>query len=324
MQLKPLEELFGVDGKDGTKEEKAGNKEFEVVKLDPYEVEDFPGHPFKVQIDEAMAELIESIRKRGVLMPGIARPTQSGGYQAIAGHRRKTACKLAEVHEMPFLVRDYSDDEATIIMVESNIQRPDISIKEKAFAYRMHMDAQKRISSGKQMGAAGRSDEILAQKTGESRNTIQRYIRLTYLIPDLMDMADDKKIPVITASDLSYLKEAEQRLLLTYMQENHIVPSGAQAKELKEHSRSGKITQEILEYILYKEQRHAPKVVFKREEISKYFPETYGAEEIGKVIIQLLEKWQRENMEQEDKEPDQVPGQTDIMTLEGGRYMPGS
>ena len=315
MQLKPLEELFGM--------EEAESKEFGIVKLDPEKVEDFSDHPFEVKIDENMAELVESIRRNGVLMPGLARPTRNGGYQAISGHRRKAACKLAGIREMPFIVRDYSDDEATVIMVESNIQRPNVSIKEKAYAYKMHMEAQKRLNFDKKAGAVGRSDEILAQKSGESRNTIQRYIRLTYLIPGLMDMTNDGKIPVITASDLSYLKESEQRLLLSYMVQMHIVPSGIQAKNLKEYSRLEEITMETMQEILHKEQSLSQKVTLKKAILSKYFPETYKAADMEKVIIQLLEEWRRETENRDNKGSDQVPGQTDIMTLEGGKYMPG-
>lgn len=332
MTMKPLEELFGISEK-----EPDSDQPFQILDLDPAAVTDFPGHPFDVKMDEDMAELVESIRKRGVLNPGIARPAQNGGYEAIAGHRRKTACVLAGVTAMPFMVRDYSDDEAVLIMVESNIQRNHISIREKAFSYRMHMEAQKRLNraekdmdrkenlsrSGEQKDRKlQRSDEILAQKTGESRNTIQRYIRLTYLIPELMDMTDTGKLPMVTASELSYLKQDEQIRLQRYMQLYHNIPSGRQAQMLKEYSRAGTLTGELLKMVLQadKEVRPAQKVVFKGNVLSQYFPEDYGAEEMEKVIITLLKRWRQENVREKS---DQIPGQTDIATLEDGRYMPG-
>ncbi|WWR14687.1 ParB/RepB/Spo0J family partition protein [Lachnospiraceae bacterium JLR.KK008] len=335
MTMKPLEELFGISDQDLD-----SDRPFRMLDLDPAAVKDFPGHPFAVKMDGDMAELVESIRQRGVLHPGIARPAPGGGYEAIAGHRRKTACTLAGVATMPFMVRDYSDDEAVLIMVESNIQREQISIKEKAFSYRMHMEAQKRlqkirpegnpdqkiVEGRERIGGTGdtklrRSDEILAQKTGESRNTIQRYIRLTWLIPELMDMTDAGQLPVIAASDLSYLRHGEQRRLLQYMQDHHITPNGRQAQNLKEYSRAGSVTEDVLDMVLQTEQaaRTPQRIILKRDLLSQYFPEDYKVEDMESVIVSLLEKW-RQTAGKKDSQ--QIPGQTDLATLEGGRYLP--
>lgn len=329
MTLKPLEELFGYD-----EEEQAVNKKIQIVDLDPEKVRDFNGHPFEVKMDEDMAELVDSIKRNGVLQPGIARMTADGGHEAITGHRRKYACRLAGQTSMPFIVGDYTDDEATIIMVESNIHRPNISIREKAYSYRMHYEAAKRLNKkqreerlqGKEAQEDKkvlRSDEQLAKKSGESRNKIQRYIRLTYLIPELLDMADTGKLPIITASDLSYLKKEEQELLLHYMQSKNIVPSGTQALELKEHSKKREITMHTLDSVLRKaEAKATQKVVLKRKTLSQYFPEGAKPEEIENVIIMLLQKWQKENAPQNQKS-EQIIGQIEIEELEDGRYMPG-
>lgn len=335
MTMKPLEELFGISD-----QELDSGRPFRILDLDPAAVRDFPGHPFAVKMDKDMAELVESIRQRGVLHPGIARPAPGGGYEAIAGHRRKTACTLAGVAMMPFMVRDYSDDEAVLIMVESNIQREQISIREKAFSYRMHMEAQKRLQKvrpeenpdqkkrrdqdcmrERRDTKMRRSDEILAQKTGESRNTIQRYIRLTYLIPELMDMTDAGQLPVIAASDLSYLRPEEQERVLQYMQAHHIIPNGQQAQNLKEYSRAGSVTEDVLDMVLQTERaaQVPQRVVLKGNILSQYFPENYNAEDMENVIVLLLEKW-RQTVVKEDSQ--QIPGQTDIATLENGRYMP--
>ena len=314
MQLKSLEELFGM-----ADDVQGGDPAFQILQLNPAEMKDFADHPFLVKMDEDMAELVESIRKNGVLHPGIARPIGSGGYEIIAGHRRKQACLLAGLTQMPFYVRDYSDDEAVIIMVESNIQRTSVSIKEKAFAYKMHMEAEKRMHCGKGL----RSDAALAQKVGESRNTIQRYIRLTKLVPALLDLTDVGKIPVITASDLSYLTEEEQDRLYTYMAENGAIPSGKQAQTLKEYSKRspGCITQQLLHTVLggKETEKARQRVVIKGTVLSQYFPEAYGPKEMEDVIIGLLQKWQRENGA---RSIPQVDGQVNITEWDDGKYMP--
>lgn len=323
MTFKPLEELFGCSEEDLS----PVDKKMKIIELDPAEVSDFKGHPFAVTMDEAMAELVDSIRRNGVLHPGIARPTPEGGYEAIAGHRRKYACQLAGQERMPFIVRDYTDDEATMIMVESNIQRPNISVREKALAYRMHYEAAKRMR--KEKGTDGiadealRSDEQLAKRLGESRNTIQRYIRLTYLIPELLELADTGKLPVITASDLSYLREDEQELLLRYMQQHKTVPNGRQAIRLKEQSRTHKLTLLRIKEILTgkNSEKATQKVILKGKILSQYFPEATKPDQIEKVIIMLLQKWQREQQKQREADQ-QLPGQMEIGDWEDGRYMP--
>ncbi len=319
MKLKPLEELFGVPEND---------REGDAARiLELSELKDFSGHPFEVRMDEDMAELVESIRKNGILCPGIARPAKEGGYEIIAGHRRKAACILAGLASMPFYVGNYSDDEATVVMVESNLYRTRISIREKAFAYKMHMEAEKRVNNTKhQLYRYGnskglRSDEILAQRTGESRNTIQRYIRLTKLIRELLDMADSGKLPVITASDLSYLTEEEQKTVYEYMMEKNVVPSGKQAQKIKECSRAapGAVTIEILDLVFQNKQaRQTEKVTIKKDVLRQYFPKEYKSEDMEKVIIGLLQKW---HMEHVDEAPVQMPGQMHISEWDNGKYM---
>lgn len=321
MKLKPLEELFGISESGA---EEAG---FQILHLDPAAVKDFSGHPFSVTLDAEMAELAESIKNNGVLYPGIARPLPDGGYEAIAGHRRKQACILAGLTSMPFYVKAYSDDEAAVIMVESNLHRSHISIREKAFAYRMHMEAEKRIHAKRRLQKCGgherlRSDEVLAKRTGESRNTIQRYIRLTRLIPELMDLTDAGRLPVITASDLSYLTTEEQQTLYRYMKEKELIPGGKQALHLKGCSRDrpGAVTWELLELVLKGKQERGPgRVTIKREILSQYFPREYRAEDMERVIIELLRQWHGENTE---KPAAQIAGQVSIEEWEDGRYMP--
>ncbi len=321
MKLKPLEELFGIS------ESGAGEAGFPILDLDPAAVKDFNGHPFSVALDGEMAELVESIKNNGVLYPGIARPLPDGSYEAIAGHRRKQACILAGLPSMPFYIKEYSDDEAAVIMVESNLHRSRISIREKAFAYRMHMEAEKRLHAGRRLQKTCgqenlRSDEALAQRTGESRNTIQRYIRLTWLIPELMDLTDAGRLPVITASDLSYLTTEEQQTLYRYMTDKGLMPTGRQALHLKECSRArpGSVTRDLLELVLKGKQERGPgRVTIKREILSRYFPREYRTEDMERVIIELLRQWHGENTE---KPAGQIDGQVSIEEWEDGRYMP--
>lgn len=318
MKLKPLEELFGIP--EGEKED----SDIRILELS--ETQSFADHPFLVNMDADMVELVDSIRKNGILCPGIARPA-AGGYEIIAGHRRKEACILAGLTSMPFHVRDYSDEEATVVMVESNLHRTKIRVSEKAFAYKMHMEAEKRVNARRRLYRYGdfekiRSDEALARITGESRNTIQRYIRLTKLIPLLLSMADTGRLPVVTASDLSYLMQEEQELLADYMSEKHLIPNGKQAQALKEYSRAapGSVTREVLDKVFSERREHpgSRKITFKRDAISQYFPEEYGSEDMEKVIIELLQKWQREN---NIKPSAQLPGQMSIGEWENGRYL---
>ncbi|MEI2987501.1 MAG: ParB/RepB/Spo0J family partition protein [Oscillospiraceae bacterium] len=294
--MTPLDDLFSTD------ESRAESQLEKVVTLNPAEISDFPNHPFKVKQDEAMAEMVDSIRKYGVLVPALVRPKEDGGYEMVAGHRRKFAAALAELTEIPCIVRNLTDDEATIIMVDSNLQRETILPSEKAFAYKMKLDAMKRqgqrsdlTSATKLQKSAGKtSREILAEQAGESHEQIRKYIRLTLLIPELLQMVDDGKIAFSPAVEFSYLKEQEQRSLLDTMELEDCTPSVAQAKKLKQFSQDGKLTDEVILSIM-QEDKPNQKEQFKmpKERISKYFAPGTPAQKIEDTIIKALELYRK-------------------------------
>lgn len=291
IRMTSLDELLGASTipVTGSVESVGENK---VVRLPLAVMHEFKGHPFKVLNDAKMAETVESITKYGVLMPGIVRPDTEnpGSYEIIAGHRRHRASQLAGLSDMPVIVKDLSDDEATVIMVDSNIQREDLLPSERALAYRMKYDALKRMGISE---SGIRNDMVLAEELGKSRNTIQRYIRLTCLIPELLQMVDENILPQITAYDLSFLKEKEQYMLLHLMQSQKGVPSGAQAKRLHEYSRSGKLTATVMQ-LLMEQKEDLGKVSLKGREIRKFFPKTYTGKQIEEIIYKLLEEWQKQ------------------------------
>ena len=294
--MTPLDDLFS------TQDDRADSQLEKVVTLNPAEISDFPNHPFKVKQDEAMAEMVDSIRKYGVLVPALVRPKEDGGYEMVAGHRRKFAAALAELTEIPCIVRNLTDDEATIIMVDSNLQRETILPSEKAFAYKMKLDAMKRqgqrsylTSATKLQKSAGKtSREILAEQAGESHEQIRKYIRLTLLIPELLQMVDDGKIAFSPAVEFSYLKEQEQRSLLDTMELEDCTPSVAQAKKLKQFSQDGKLTDEVILSIM-QEDKPNQKEQFKmpKERISKYFAPGTPAQKIEDTIIKALELYRK-------------------------------
>ena len=300
--MTPLDDLFS------TEESRAESQLEKVITLNPAEIFDFPNHPFKVKQDEAMAEMVDSIRKYGVLVPALVRPKEDGGYEMVAGHRRKFAAALAELTEIPCIVRNLTDDEATIIMVDSNLQRETILPSEKAFAYKMKLDAMKRqgqrsdlTSATKLQKSAGKtSREILAEQAGESREQIRKYIRLTLLIPELLQMVDDGKIAFSPAVEFSYLKEQEQRSLLDTMELEDCTPSVAQAKKLKQFSQDGKLTDEVILSIM-QEEKPNQKEQFKmpKERISKYFAPGTPAQKIEDTIIKALELYRKRERQRE-------------------------
>ncbi len=294
--MTPLDDLFSTD------ESRAESRLEKVVTLNPAEISDFPNHPFKVKQDEAMAEMVDSIRKYGVLVPALVRLKEDGGYEMVAGHRRKFAAALAELTEIPCIVRNLTDDEATIIMVDSNLQRETILPSEKAFAYKMKLDAMKRqgqrsdlTSATKLQKSAGKtSREILAEQAGESHEQIRKYIRLTLLIPELLQMVDDGKIAFSPAVEFSYLKEQEQRSLLDTMELEDCTPSVAQAKKLKQFSQDDKLTDEVILSIM-QEEKPNQKEQFKmpKERISKYFAPGTPSQKIEDTIIKALELYRK-------------------------------
>ena len=267
------------------------------------EISDFPNHPFKVRMDESMMEMADSVKQYGVLVPGLVRPKPDGGYEMVAGHRRKCAATLAGITEMPCIVRNLSDDEATIIMVDSNLQRETILPSEKAFAYKMKLEAMKRQSGRPSKEnlrpldtnlIGTRSDEQLAKDSPDSARQIQRYIRLTELIPPVLDMVDSGKIAFRPAVDLSYLSKEQQQSLYDTMECEDCTPSLAQAIKMKEFSRDGKLSAEVILSIM-QEEKPNQREQFKmpKERISKYFAPGTPAQKIEDTIIKALELYRR-------------------------------
>lgn len=281
IKLSSFDDLFG------TQEAGTGTEQVQEIPL--CELHEFRGHPFKVLDDEKMQETVESIKNYGVLMPGIARPRAEGGYEIIAGHRRRHGCELAGLSTMPMFVRDYTDDEATIIMVDTNIQREDILPSEKARAYSMKYEAMKH--QGKK-GAGNSLDEV-GEAAGESGKTVQRYIWLSRLSDELLEMVDKKKIGLVQGVDISFLTEQAQEWVQVIMEETGTNISTVQSAKLKEYGKKGELNMPMVRLILTEEKPKERKVTLKAEKISRYFPEEYSESEIENVIIELLEEWQK-------------------------------
>lgn len=282
IKLTSFEEIFGV-------EEEAVYKVQIISILD---LKSYHRHPFRVLDDEKMNETVESIKRYGVLVPAIARPLKDGTYELIAGHRRKRGCELAGLLDMPVNIRELDDDEADIIMVDSNIQREDLLISEKAFAYKIKFEALKH--QGKKAGASdGVTTEKIGEKSGESGRTIQRYIRLTQLKQELLDMVDNLKIKLQPAEKLSYLKDEEQDWLFTYICTTNTFPGSGQAEQLKQYSKQGKLTKEMIGEIMAGKESNTKKFEIPVKKIKQYFPEDYSMKEMEHVIFQLLEDWKK-------------------------------
>lgn len=284
-----LDELFS------SQEERDDAKLERVRDIPLNELHPFKDHPFKIQSDEEMKRLIESIQKFGTLTPALARPLQEGGYELISGHRRLAACQVLGIETMPVIIREMSDDEAVIAMVDANLQREHILPSEKAFAYKMKLDAIKHQGvASAQVGQKLLSVEKVAEDAGESRNQVKRFIRLTYLIPELLSMVDENKIAFNPAVEISYLDQSEQRALLSAMELNDCTPSHAQAIRLKKLSQED-VLQDRTIYDILAEQKpnQQEQYRFKREDIRKYFPKSYTDKQVCDTVIKLLEQWQR-------------------------------
>ena len=291
--MTPLDDLFSTD------ESRAEAQLEKVVTLNPADISDFPNHPFKVKQDEAMAEMVDSVKLYGVLAPALVRPKADGGYEMVAGHRRKCAATLAGITEMPCIVRNLTDDEATIIMVDSNLQRETILPSEKAFAYKMKLEAMKRQGQRSDLTSSplvskSRSNEELGQKNGDSREQVRRFIRLTELIPSVLDMVDSGKIAFRPAVELSYLSKEQQQSLYDTMECEDCTPSLAQAIKMKEFSRDGKLTEEVILSIMQEEKpNQREQFKMSKERISKYFAPGTPAQKIEDTIIKALELYRR-------------------------------
>ena len=294
--LPKLDDLF-------TTQEMRDDAKLERVQNIPLsELQPFKNHPFKVQNNEEMERMIESIRKVGAITPALARPLPDGGYELISGHRRLAACQVLGIETMPVIVREMSDDEAVIAMVDANLQRETILPSEKAFAYKMKLEAIKHQGvASAQVGQKLLSVEIVADDAGESRNQIKRYIRLTYLIPELLSMVDENKIAFNPAVEISYLEQSEQRVLLDAMELNDCTPSHAQSIRLKKLSQDGVLDDRMIYAVMSEEKpNQQEQIKFKREDLKKYFPAGYTDEQIRRDIIKGLELLKRQRERNRD------------------------
>ena len=303
LALKGLDDLFS------TEENRQEEQREQVQQIPIDALHPFTNHPFKVLDDEAMTRTVESIAQYGVLAPLIARPRPDGdGYEIISGHRRQYAAKLAGLDTLPVIVRQMSDDAAVILMVDSNLQREHILPSERALAYKMKLDAMRRTSGRpskenvSQIGTQKRSDQIMAEELGESRNQIQRFIRLTNLVPELLDMVDEKKISFNPAVELSYLDESQQRDFLEAMEDTQNAPSLSQAQQLKKMAQQGEFSYEKAFDVMGQEKKsEKDTVTIKNETLRKYFPRSYTPKQMEEKIIQLLDAWQKKQQRRNER-----------------------
>ena len=299
--------LKGADDIFSTEESRQEQQREQVQQIPIGELFPFKNHPFKVLDDESMQRTVESVEQYGVLSPLIARPRPEGGYEIISGHRRQHAAQLAGLDTLPVIVRNMDDDAAVLLMVDSNLQREDILPSERAFAYKMKLEAIKNQGARSdltscQVGTKFRADESLAEDTGESARNVQRFIRLTNLIPELLDLVDEKKISFNPAVELSYLDEAQQRDFLQAMDETQNAPSLSQAQRMKKLAQEGKFTYEAAFAIMGEAKKdELDKVVIKNDTLKKYFPRSYTPRQMEDVIIKLLEQWQRRQQRQNER-----------------------
>ena len=303
-------ELASVDDLFSTEEGRQDAKLEKIQEIPLSELHPFKNHPFKVKDDEAMMETADSIKQYGVLVPAIARPDPEGGYELVAGHRRHRASELAEKETMPVIVRDLDDDAATIIMVDSNLQRESLLPSERAFAYKMKLEAMKHQGERVDLTCAqvghksdGRkSRDILAEQVGQSKNQIQRFIRLTELISELLDMVDERKLAFNPAVEVSYLRRDEQRILLEAMDAEQTTPSLSQAQRLKKFSQEGKLTEEAMSAIMSEEKKsEMDKVTIRSDTLHKYFPKSYTPKQMEQTIIRLLDVWQKQRQKNQER-----------------------
>ena len=293
----------------------AAAQEDKITLLPLSELHDFPNHPFKVRDDEAMLETAESIRQYGVLVPAIVRPREDGGYEIVAGHRRKHGSELAGLQNLPCIVREMDDDTATIFMVDSNIQRENILPSERAQAYKMKLEAIRRKAgrpakteekadenNSPQVAANFRADDTVAKDAGISGDTVRRYIRLTELSPELQQMVDEKKIGMTPAVEISYLKPEEQQMLLTAIDSEQATPSLSQAQRMKKLSREGKLNDDsMLDIMMEQKKPEGYNVVLSADKLRKYFPRSYTPQRMEETILKLLDAWLRKRQREQSR-----------------------
>lgn len=297
-KLTSLDDIFRTD------EERAADNAERVTTLPMDRLRYFKEHPFQVRDDEEMQSLVESVEQFGVLSPILVRPVEDGMYEIVSGHRRHRASELAKVTEIPAIVRDLSDDEAIILMVDANLQREKLLPSEKALAYKMKLDAMKRQGrrtdlTSCQFGTKLRADKELAENSQDSARTIQRYVRLTHLTPELLDMTDKGKLAFNSAVELSYLKPEEQAAVFTAMERDEAAPSLKQARELKKHSKDGELTEKAIDTVMSAEKPAESKVVLQGDTLRKYFPASYTPRQMEQQILKLLDSWFRQKSQPE-------------------------
>ncbi len=301
--LKSVDDIFQ------TEENRADAQRERVQEIPLDQLKPFKNHPFKVRDDQRMLDTVDSIREYGVLVPAIARPDPEGGYELISGHRRKRGCEMAGLQTMPVIIRDLDDDAAMLVMVDSNIQREELLPSERAFAYKMKLDAIERVKGRpKKVGQVvpdfqgKRSTEVVAEGTGESYKQVQRFIRLTELISELLDMVDERKLAFNPAVEVSYLKRDEQRMLLEAMDAEQTTPSLSQAQRLKKFSQEGRLTEEAMSAIMSEEKKSdMDKVTLRSDTLRRYFPKSYTPKQMEQTIIKLLDVWQKQRQKNQER-----------------------
>ena len=297
--LKSVDDIFQ------TEENRADAQRERVQEIPLDQLKPFKNHPFKVRDDQRMLDTVDSIREYGVLVPAIARPDPEGGYELISGHRRKRGCEMAGLQTMPVIIRNLDDDAAVLVMVDSNIQREELLPSERAFAYKMKLEALKHQGARMdltscQVGTKLRADEKLAESVNESARTVQRFIRLTELISELLDMVDEHKLAFNPAVEVSYLKQDEQRMLLEAMDAEQTTPSLSQAQRLKKFSQEGRLTEEAMSAIMSEEKKSdMDKVTLRSDTLRRYFPKSYTPKQMEQTIIRLLDVWKQRQKNQE-------------------------
>ncbi len=299
--LKSVDDIFQ------TEENRADAQRERVQEIPLDQLKPFKNHPFKVRDDQRMLDTVDSIREYGVLVPAIARPDPEGGYELISGHRRKRGCEMAGLQTMPVIIRDLDDDAAVLVMVDSNIQREELLPSERAFAYKMKLEALKHQGARMdltscQVGTKLRADEKLAESVNESARTVQRFIRLTELISELLDMVDERKLAFNPAVEVSYLKRDEQRMLLEAMDAEQTTPSLSQAQRLKKFSQEGRLTEEAMSAIMSEEKKSdMDKVTLRSDTLRRYFPKSYTPKQMEQTIIKLLDVWQKQRQKNQER-----------------------
>jgi len=300
--LKSVDDIFQ------TEENRADAQRERVQEIPLDQLKPFRNHPFKVRDDQRMLDTVDSIREYGVLVPAIARPDPEGGYELISGHRRKRGCEMAGLQTMPVIIRDLDDDAAVLVMVDSNIQREELLPSERAFAYKMKLEALKHQgartdrTSGQVVQKSKLSVEIVAEQAGENYKQVQRYIRLTELISELLDMVDERKLAFNPAVEVSYLKRDEQRMLLEAMDAEQTTPSLSQAQRLKKFSQEGRLTEEAMSAIMSEEKKSdMDKVTLRSDTLHKYFPKSYTPKQMEQTIIKLLDVWQKQRQKNQER-----------------------